>query len=289
MSHFAVLVIGDNPEEQLKPFDENLEVAPYKERLAHDPREAVARYIRNLDKARRDEWRALTFEEASKRYYGQPAGKDEQGWYVMTTYNPNSKWDWYQIGGRWTRELLKLKSREAAHLVGSPGLGSNGGREGYADVIRKRDVDWEGMAHEAAEEAGRAWDAAHAILDQYPRPHFWSEYLDAIDNGRMAEDAAREEYHAQPAVQAILQHPMGWPSALQEAYESRDRYCAKAAMLAGVTYAVLKDGQWYERSTEGRFGTNERGVTETEWAQVFAELVGSAPDDAVLTVVDCHI
>ena len=29
MSHFTVMVIGENPEEQLQPFDENLEVPQY--------------------------------------------------------------------------------------------------------------------------------------------------------------------------------------------------------------------------------------------------------------------
>ena len=29
MSHFAVMVIGDNVEEQLAPYDENIEVEPY--------------------------------------------------------------------------------------------------------------------------------------------------------------------------------------------------------------------------------------------------------------------
>ena len=31
MSHFTVMVIGENPEKQLEPFNENLEVAPYVE------------------------------------------------------------------------------------------------------------------------------------------------------------------------------------------------------------------------------------------------------------------
>lgn len=29
MSHFVVMVIGDNPEQQLAPYDENLEVPEY--------------------------------------------------------------------------------------------------------------------------------------------------------------------------------------------------------------------------------------------------------------------
>lgn len=31
MSHFAVVVIGKNPEEQLAPYNENIKVSPYKD------------------------------------------------------------------------------------------------------------------------------------------------------------------------------------------------------------------------------------------------------------------
>ena len=36
--------------------------------------------------------------------------KDEQG-NLYSTYNPNSKWDWYSVGGRWSG-LLTTKSGE---------------------------------------------------------------------------------------------------------------------------------------------------------------------------------
>ena len=39
-----------------------------------------------------------------------------------STYNPNSKWDWYEIGGRWLNSLL-IKN-EVKGIKGMPGLGS---------------------------------------------------------------------------------------------------------------------------------------------------------------------
>ena len=39
---------------------------------------------------------------------------------VLSTYNPNSKWDWYSVGGRW-QGMLILKKGDAG-FRGSPGL-----------------------------------------------------------------------------------------------------------------------------------------------------------------------
>ena len=36
MSHFVVMVIGDNPGKQLEPFDENIEVAEYERRIVSE-------------------------------------------------------------------------------------------------------------------------------------------------------------------------------------------------------------------------------------------------------------
>ena len=69
MSHFSVLILGENIEVKLAPYDENLEVSPYI-------------------------WQAKA--ELEKEL----AEIDQEG-NTITTYNPNSKWDYYSIGGRW--------------------------------------------------------------------------------------------------------------------------------------------------------------------------------------------
>ena len=83
MSHFTVLVIGPDYEAQLEPYDENKTVAPYRE------------YLSEKEKAYYDECE-VTFDREKKQ------------WFRMSVYNPKSKWDWYQIGGRW-RGYFRLK------------------------------------------------------------------------------------------------------------------------------------------------------------------------------------
>ena len=47
--------------------------------------------------------------------------KDEDG--EETTYNPNSKWDWYSIGGRWNNNLIVDKNNNDVYIGGNLGLG----------------------------------------------------------------------------------------------------------------------------------------------------------------------
>lgn len=58
-----------------------------------------------------EEGKTVTFEEAAEEYFGYTVeerdGRKVAGYY----YNHNAKWDWYQIGGRWSG-LIRLKDGE---------------------------------------------------------------------------------------------------------------------------------------------------------------------------------
>lgn len=58
----------------------------------------------------------------------------------MSTYNPQAKWDWYEIGGRWQG---RLKIREAALAVaGQPGVFDNPpALAGGMDIARAGDIE----------------------------------------------------------------------------------------------------------------------------------------------------
>ena len=38
-------------------------------------------------------------------WYGYSGGWGWRGLFCWSTYNPISKWDWYQVGGRWTNDI----------------------------------------------------------------------------------------------------------------------------------------------------------------------------------------
>ena len=70
---------------------------------------------------------------------------------------------------------------------------------------------------------------------------------------------------------------------------SRFEYAKKCQDEAVVTYALLKDGKWYQRGQMGWWGMASDEKDQDVWNQEFTKIVDSLPDDTMLTVVDCHI
>lgn len=120
MSHFVGLCFGDNWESNLDQYDENMEVEPYirytkdeaidevKRRHAQSYENALeALKKKNLNSESYEYFQKIVdkglfiswedaWEEAKK--WGYEIDSDEN---LLSTYNPDSKWDWYSVGGRW--------------------------------------------------------------------------------------------------------------------------------------------------------------------------------------------
>jgi hypothetical protein len=128
MSHYCVGVIVDNTndiesrvEKILAPYDENLEVEPYiyktKAELiqqAKDYKICIQRRTEEADhiitEYEQSYLDAQTDEELYNLWCEDYNTYNENG-DELSTYNPQSKWDWWVIGGRWSREnnVLQIK------------------------------------------------------------------------------------------------------------------------------------------------------------------------------------
>jgi hypothetical protein len=129
------------------------------------------------------------------------------------TRNPDSKWDWYEIGGRWAGSL-KHK----------------------ADIAGESELP--------------------------PPPNFswgWSE-----------EDQQK---------------------ILAENGCDVDRLCNIANIAEISTFAVIKDGKWYEKGEMGWLGIiSNQTETDDDWTKNFHErFLKNLEPDTIITVVDCHI
>jgi len=167
MSHFSVFVIAEDEEqlaERLLPY--------YEYGTSSELDELVKPYLKwvNAEDEYRKRWKTETApavlieDEDTKEYvfawknphaervpmnvifpefetflseFGNFKYREGHGWGYW--HNPNAKWDWYAIGGRWSYELLL----------------TNGDR---ADTALMGEVSWEEMAAENAERAGEEWD-----------------------------------------------------------------------------------------------------------------------------------
>ena len=286
MSHFTVLVVGDNPEEQLAPYDENIQMSEYK--VGPISEEGLNRFRNYYIKDHPDE-ASLSIEELYKLHgedWNGNGWKYEDGIFVeYSTYNPKSKWDWYQIGGRWSG-FFKVKPNGVG-VLGEKGLMGSCAHdgEGYADQIMKRNIDFEGMYKEKAEKFGKDYDDVLAIVGSHLStfvswPKMRERYAGDIDK-------AREEYHRQPAIMALNEHREYAFTDLEDYQVSRDEYITSNSQLS--TFAVVKDGEWYERGKMGWWACVSDEKSDQEWKAEFKKLLDDLPEDILLTVVDCHI
>jgi hypothetical protein len=114
--HFCTYVIigaKGNIETQvataLAPFDESLEVARYKVYLE----EAEIKRMAGHYGLEMSDSPALI--EKMPDWRGTQGGLDEIGLFSWATANPEGRWDWYEIGGRWSgpfggRNVVKVKT-----------------------------------------------------------------------------------------------------------------------------------------------------------------------------------
>jgi len=243
MSHFTVLVIGEDVEGQLLKYDENKDTPRYvsstKEELILKGRNEIkkykkgtyAEYLKDIKKYTDEcknpnhlkyvaeefplklKWTDEELYQDSIKYI-EDAEIGSNG-EIYSTYNPDSKWDCYSVGGRWAGSL-KLK-----------------------ETVDK---------------------------SKYPNVKFswgWSD------------DEKRK----------VMTSP------LVDIAQKRDIDFSNKDMNEFATYAVVKDGVWYEKGQMGWWGfSSETDKESDKWDKSFFDKwIKDLPDDTILTLVDCHI
>lgn len=282
MSHFTVLVVGENPEAQLLPYHEFECTGENNE------------YVQEIDKT---EEATANYETSEKDmplsdfivdYYGYKKvfkesdidieGEHKYG-YVLCAIdgsvikaidrtNPNKKWDWYTLGGRWSNHLL-LKNGT------------------HADYSLKRDIDFKGMrdANEISELSD--YDFIQSKIAGMPIPESWESVRSRISD----IDNARSFYNEQALVkrcnESDIRDKIGFFGDINKYLVSREDFAKRARNSAVSTFALIMNGKWYEKGHMGWFAivSDEK----SDWDEEFNKLIDSISDDTLLSVYDCHI
>lgn len=214
-------------------------------------------------------WVGAAPDLAGKHKYGWvsiQANPDDEVVGVFDRTNPNKHWDWWVVGGRWS-DRLRLKAG------------------GFADAATKAEIDFEAMRGEAAAEARERWQKAHAVIAGRAIP-VRAEVLGADPTPERIREA-RDEYWSNPVVADLAE--AGFHFDIEEFAAPEEEYVARARSAARCTFAVVKDGVWYERGKMGWWCVVRDAMDDVEWERRFAEMIDALPDEACLTVVDCHI
>lgn len=203
--------------------------------------------------------------------------------------NPNAKWDWYVVGGRWSG-FLRAKPGTDVSLGRRGLLGAHAdGHRLATDQAMLANVDLDTMRAEKRAEFELRWDKAHAAAAHLPAPLTWEE----MEASHPKIDTRREAYWAQEAIVALkaafdnpwdLNEPL---AALAE--KDRAAYGQRGANKALVTFALVKDGRWFERGKMGWWAMVADEKDAAAWSDEFAKLLNDLPPTTWLTVIDCHI
>ena len=269
MSHYTVLVIntkGNNDvDAQLAPFDENIEMPEYERgEVSEDDIKAFVSYYVEKDSS----LKGLSVEElyelkGDSWNSGRWEFNDDGTVVEMSTYNPNSKWDWYQIGGRWAGSLI-LKPE--AEKKSEPNFSWGWSEEQKLKVLSQPRVD-----------QAKKKDVEFIDPEEFDRAmRFWELYIEG------QEPKNEEEKN-------MIAHIWYKPEYYTDTYKDKLTYAKCRAMFS--TFAVLKDGKWMEKGEMGWFGCSSETPDEAlEWElNFFDHFIKDLPDNALLTVVDCHI
>lgn len=310
MSHAKVLVLGDEYGALLAPYDEHLDVDPYwddigshylafaAEHLFADltvdsPTEKwrdhlVARDIEDLgtldnlaSPSERSEHSARV--EQARAGYRIHEGRLQERRYD----NPQGRWDWYVLGGRWSNDLQLKAGRHGKGERGSDFGNPVPVISGRCDRAQKGDLDIEAMRRAGFDAARDRWGTFEQLRTEHGDWRTFRELVDAEGT-----EAARRLYNAQPIVAAARTRLGLWEN-LESAFPldmSGADYCERARLESVPGFATLSDHGWWETGRLGMWGTHtsEGPAAEMDYLQRANDLIDNAAEDTWLSVVDIH-
>lgn len=270
MTHFPLHVFTptapagtDELNEIMDRWDENREVDPY---FTGNIPQSQAEEIRD------EHYPGKTIIEALEDWMCDTVrwSEEKSGYEVRTTYNPESKWDWWQIGGRWNQDLL---------IDG--GLRVNSASIHHLDFAAKIDA--------LTQEAHIRYDKFEKATDGLDIPPTFGEYVEGVKD----REAARREYAAHPwnvAARKISQYAFMWPHyEFHVGMGGRETYVAENASPDVPLAWVDLDGQWHEQGQIGWFGSVSAKTSFPEHVSAYRSYRDSLPGETSITLLDCHI
>ncbi len=186
----------------------------------------------------------------------------------VTPFTPDGRFDWYELGGRWTGFFkIKENPRFPKKIKTGTCLDEDKIKPGYADQICVCDVDWEFMRRERNGKITERRKRYASFLLEYKerKKPDQIKYLFYINNVR---NMAKRKNKFIP--------------------ESEKENIERLDILP--VYAICKDGEWED--VDSWFAKQEdkmdQNNSEHFWGKRLEIILHNLPDDTVLTMIDCH-
>ena len=229
-----------------------------------------------------------SLEEYAKDYHGYDEVRDGR---IGEMTNPNAKWDWWVLGGRWQGLLVAKKPEEA--ICVSAGQAANG-----FDSCQVSNLDLETMRKNVV--LGY-YDNIDKVASNraVSRDQLLSEWKKLSDlHAELAEEAKRAGVEPAMYIRKLpetdmrkittkdsIASPLSWRLGISTGVRDIDEFINSRPALS--TFAVLMNGNWYARGEVGWWAcvSNE----SDDWECEFAKLLSSLKPDQWISIVDCHI
>lgn len=275
MSHFTVLVAAKN-EDQLKQ-----RLQPFHEYECTGTRDEYVCWVDDIHDENFADWQKdnkgySTFKSYMQDYCGYQEINPDTGRYERLT-NPNAKWDWWEVGGRWSGSLL-LKDGSSSDFALSSDIDWERIKQTQAKEFQEKHSDFKRAFDAVSEEEAQAkntsrirdWFASSDIAKSLTRNN-----LAVALRCFAAADRLREKY--------FMIKFEEWTSVLGDFGAELEKAASEPLTFAFVD----SDGKWWQRGQMGWWAVVTDEVNG--YPQQFWSFVEGLPENEKLYVVDCHI
>lgn len=316
MSHFSVLVVGD-VDYNMAPFhefecdghdDEFIQTIDITERKRKEYEEALADQKANPDQ--KYGFKGSTFKEYLSDYCGLPFAKGqfsldleethkygyfypvdgtEDDFKVFDRTNPNSFYDYYGLG--WRGLKLKTPIKEEDWNTGEMVEAT------HTNHAFKRNIDFKGMWDDKEQNAREEYRKVIGLLGGTPVvKHTWSSLVDLFhpEDGSeptLTRDEAVMLYESQEAVKLFKEKCTGFDYLFDKVENyamTEDEYVASQHIHA-LTFGYVVNREYHSKGHMGWWAITWDEKDPNAWDKEYKEFIESLPDDAELSILDCHV
>lgn len=267
MTHLAVLVIGDkNIEKALLPYHEFETTALDNEYVKEIDitTDIKAEYAKYKDEGESlIEYIEQNYRCADGTYMYYTLNKDGTVKNVIRRTNPDARWDWYEIGGRFEGKLItndNVKTNQA----------------------RVKDINLKASYQAGLEVYLKKYEQLHAHPSAMKDFKTFKEILAKSTD----EETAKKLFWAQEA-QRIYNHPLeGLPEYYKLEKPQFETYIREHYVFC---WNYVLKGKWHAGAEFGWFGLNNvTSEKSREWNLHLNELFNNLNPETWLTIVDVH-
>ena len=186
------------------------------------------------------------------------------------TGNPNGRWDWYSLGGRWPNIFL-VSTQCKEYSLGECDRDRCAAPDGYmwVSAARKKDIAWDAMRSWRKAMVIKEFEMLKTAFETKERPEGY--FFQVRDDG--VRSPSGREYLSGDTRESFL-----------------ERYGIDDSDLRypDCFYYYISDGEWISCNEYSGDKKNAEERQE-EWHNAMHKFISGLSGDTVLVVVDCHM